>query len=316
MHHIVSDGWSMGVLVKEVAALYEAYLTGQPSPLPELKLQYADFAVWQRDWLRGEVLEEQLSYWRAQLAGAPALLELPTDRPRALMSRPRSDSYSFVIDSEVSAALTQLSQSDGVTLFMTLLAAFGALLQRYTAQSDIVIGTPIANRNHSETEDLIGFFVNTLALRLDLHGDPSFRDLLKRVREVCLGAYTHQDIPFEKLVEELQPERAMSHTPIFQAAFVLQNAPVGELKLPGLSLSVVDTDSGAAKFDLTLYMQELGDVLTGKFWYSAELFETASIARLAAHFQNVLGTIAKNADQPISQLKLMSPDERQRLLKE
>ncbi|MGB7921863.1 MAG: condensation domain-containing protein, partial [Pyrinomonadaceae bacterium] len=214
MHHIISDGWSTSILAREVATLYQAFTSDQPSPLPELAIQYADYAVWQREWLQGDVLQQQLDYWRKQLEGAPSVIELPTDHPRPAVQTFRGARHRFLIDERVSTELRQLSQREGVTLFMTLLAAFQTLLARYSGQDDIVIGTPIAGRTRAEVEPLIGFFVNTLVLRSDLTGDPTFRDALRHVREVCLGAYAHQDLPFEKLVEELQPQRDLSRSPL------------------------------------------------------------------------------------------------------
>jgi hypothetical protein len=257
MHHIVSDGWSMGVLVKEVAALYSAFSAGQPAALEELPIQYADYAVWQREWLRGEVLERQLSYWREQLAGAPAVLELPSDHPRPAVQSFRGSFEPVVIGAEVTARLKELSRREGVTLFMLLLSAWQVLLSRYTGTTDIVVGTPIANRQRGEVEGLIGYFVNALALRTDLSGDPTFHELLRRVREVALGAYLHQDVPFEKLVEELEPERSLSYNPLFQVVFALENTPDFNLQLPGLSIGGVDAEAETAKFDLRLSMSEI-----------------------------------------------------------
>ncbi|RMF36691.1 MAG: non-ribosomal peptide synthetase, partial [Chloroflexi bacterium] len=222
MHHIISDGWSMRVLVQELAALYDAFSHGRPSPLPDLPIQYADFALWQREWLQGEVLEEQLAYWKQQLSGSPPVLELPTDRPRPPVQSFRGAHRPFMLPRPLSQAIKALCRREGVTPFMLLLAAFQTLLHRYTGQDDISVGTPIANRNRAEIEGLIGYFANTLVLRTDLSGDPPFRELLKRVREVALGAYAHQDLPFEMLVDALQPERDLSHTPLFQVMFVLQ----------------------------------------------------------------------------------------------
>ena len=255
-HHIITDGLLTGVLVKEVATLYSAYIQALPSPLPELSIQYADFAHWQRNWLQGEVLDAQLAYWREQLAGAPALLELPTDRPRPAVQSFRGAHHNFRVSAELTEQLQQLSRSEGVTLFMTLLAAFQTLLWRYSGESDVVVGADVANRNRQETEALIGFFVNMLVLRTRVTGEESFEELLQQVREVCLGGYAHQDVPFEKLVEELQPERSLSHTPLFQVVFVLQNQPMGELTLPGLQLGGLEMENTVAKFDLTLMMEE------------------------------------------------------------
>ena len=255
MHHIVSDGWSMGLLVRELRTLYEAFVEGRPSPLPELPIQYADFAVWQREWLQGEVLEKQLGYWRKQLEGAPSLLELPTDRPRPAKQSYRGALMPWELPKPLSAALGELSRREGATLFMTLLAGFQTLLHRYTSSDEILVGSPIAGRNRTEIEPLIGFFVNTLVLRGDLSGNPSFRTLLGRTREAALGAYAHQDLPFERLVEELHPERDMSHSPFFQVMFVLQNAPWEAAQLAGLEVTPVLIDSGTSKFDLTPVFQ-------------------------------------------------------------
>jgi hypothetical protein len=252
MHHIISDGWSMGVLIRELTQLYEAYSRGAESPLSELPIQYADFAVWQRAWLQGEVLEGQLQYWREQLAGAPAVLELPTDRSRAAVQSYRGAAQTVLLPVELSQRLKELSQREGVTLFMTLLAAFDVLLYRYSGQEDFCVGSAVANRNRAETEELIGFFVNTLVLRADLSGNPSFKELLGRVREVTLGAYAHQDVPFEQLVEDLQPTRDLSRPPLFQVMLILQNIPMHMLQLGNLTLSAVEAELKTAKFDLTL----------------------------------------------------------------
>jgi hypothetical protein len=237
MHHIISDGWSMGVLVKELATLYTAFNSGEASPLPELPIQYADFAVWQREWLQGETLEAELAYWRTQLHTLP-VLELPTDRPRPEVQTFNGAFRSFKFAVGLGNSINDLCQQENCTMFMVLLAAFQTLLYRYSGQEEIVVGADIANRNREEIEPLIGFFINQLVMRTDLSGAPTFRELLQRVREVCLGAYAHQDLPFEKLVEELQPERDPSRSPLFQVKLVLQNASTGEkLDLPGLTLT-------------------------------------------------------------------------------
>ena len=316
MHHIVSDGWSMGVLIKEVAALYGAYQAGAESALAELRIQYADYAAWQRKWLQGEVLERELSYWREQLAGAPAVLELPADRPRPATPSQRGARQSLVLTAALSAALKQLGQREGVTMFMLLLAAFQVLLSRYSGQEEIVVGSPIANRNRSETEELIGFFVNTLVLRTRVTGEARFTEVLGRVREVCLGAYAHQDVPFEKLVEELEPERSLRHTPLFQVMLVLQNAPQGSLELPGLELRGFGREGQTAKFDLLLALGEREGQLGCTFEYSTDLFEAATIARLGAHFQRLLESIVSNPQQCISELEMLSAAEREQLLVE
>jgi amino acid adenylation domain-containing protein len=316
MHHIISDGWSLGVLVKEVAALYEAFAEGRPSPLVELDIQYADFAVWQREWLQGDVLEGQLSYWREQLQGAPAVLELPTDRPRPPVQTFRGAHERFELEAGLTDALRALSRREGVTLFMTLLAAWQTLLARYSGQTDVVVGADVANRNRAETEGLIGFFVNMMVLRTDLSGDPTFAELLKRVREVCLGAYAHQDLPFERLVEELQPERSLSHTPLFQVLFVLQNTPLGELELPGVKMSVIDPDIATSKFDLLLTMQESETGLDAEFEYNSDLFDADTIRRMVCHLKTILAGIVADPVQRLSALPLLSATERRRLLRD
>ncbi|HWS88663.1 MAG TPA: amino acid adenylation domain-containing protein, partial [Pyrinomonadaceae bacterium] len=313
-HHIVSDGWSMGVFVKEVAALYTAFTQRRPSPLPELKVQYADYAVWQRGWLQGEVLEQQVEYWRGHLAGAPGVLELPTDRPRGAVQRHRGGRHGFTLDAELSDGLRTLSRREGATLFMTLLAGWQLLLSRYSGQADVVVGTSIANRNRAEVEPLIGFFVNTLPLRARLGGAQSFRELLAQVKETTLGAYAHQDLPFEKLVEELQPDRSLSHAPLFQVLFVLQNAPGGTLELPGISLSPVSRGVEKAMHDLLLSMQEAGPVLNGLLIYDADLFDDSTVARMVTHFVTLLKGIVAEPQRRISELSLMEPAEERQLI--
>ncbi|HXM36670.1 MAG TPA: amino acid adenylation domain-containing protein, partial [Pyrinomonadaceae bacterium] len=316
MHHIVSDGWSMGVLFREIGMFYEAFANKRPSPFTALAIQYPDFALWQREWLRGEVLQEQLDYWKKQLAGAPAVLDLPTDRPRPAMQTFNGAYHLTVLQKRLRDSLDELGRRDGATLFMTLLAAFQTVLHCYTNQEDIVVGTPIANRTRRETEELIGFFVNTLVMRTDLSGNPSFRELLRRVREVALEAYAHQDLPFERLVEELQPERSLGNLPLFQVLFVVQNAPKSILTLPDLELEEFSFDRKTAKFDLSLYIGESAAGLTLTFEYNTDLFEKATIARMAGHFQTLLEGIAFNPDQRISDLPLLTPAERQQMLVE
>ncbi|PMB52380.1 non-ribosomal peptide synthetase [Fischerella thermalis CCMEE 5201] len=316
MHHIVSDGWSIGVLVQELVTLYQAFCNGQPSPLPELPTQYVDFAAWQRQWLQTEVLETQISYWRKQLENAPKVLELPTDQPRPAIQTFRGATYSFKLSKELSKALNKLSQQQGSTLFMTLLAGFQTLLWRYTGQQEIVVGSPIANRNRAEIEGLIGFFVNTLVLRTNLAGNPSFEELLKRVREVALGAYAHQDLPFELLVEQLQPERDLRHTPLFQVMFVLQNAPMSALELPGLSLTPLESDSDTAKFDLTLSMIETESGLVGRLEYNTDLFVESFIQRMAGHLQTLLEGVVANPQHRLSELPLLTEFEQHQFLRE
>jgi amino acid adenylation domain-containing protein len=315
MHHIVSDGWSMDVLVREVAALYGAFARGVGSPLAELPVQYADYAAWQRAWLTGAALEQQLAYWRARLRDVSAL-ELPTDRPRPLAPTYRGKQQCFVISSDLSAALKSLCRREGVTLYMSLLAACQALLQRLTGQHDIAVGTPVANRQRAETENLIGFFVNTLVMRTDLGNDPCFRELLERVRGVALGAYAHQDVPFEKLVEELQPERELNRNPLFQVMFEMQSADRDAAQLPGLTLAPVGVENATAKFDLTLLVEESTAGLTAKFEYSVDLFEDSTIARFGSYFQNLLAGLINDPSRPLSHIPLMPAAEEARLLVE
>ncbi len=312
MHHIVADGWSTGILIRELATLYESYCSARPSPLPELTIQYADFAHWQRQWLDGEVLESQLSYWKQQLAGAP-LLELPTDHPRPAVQSFRGASQTFVLPHNVGESLKALSRREGVTLFMTLLAAFQILLHRYTGQDDLVIGTPIANRNRLEIEGLIGFFVNTLVLRADLSRNPSFSGLLRRVRDTCLGAYAHQDLPFERLVEELRPEPDLSRNPLFQVMFVLRNASPQEIALPGLSLKPVEIDTGTTHFDLTLHVADSDHGLVGTLAYNPDLFEAGTITRMLAYFRGLLETVAATPEHRLSDLTALTEAEREQL---
>jgi alpha-ketoglutarate-dependent taurine dioxygenase len=327
MHHIVSDAWSDGVFIRELAALYEAFCAGQPSPLPELSIQYADFAHWQRQWLQGEVLETLLSYWQQQLAGAPPKLDLKkiADNPTLPARQEKDTTQSFALSANLSEKLKTLSRQEGATLFMTLLAAFQTLLYRYTQQDDIVLGTDVANRNRAETEPLIGFFINLLVLRTDLSGNPSFGELLGRVREVTLGAYAHQDLPFAKLVEALQPERTSSHTPLFQVLFVLQNAPMPALQLPDLTINFLEVKTGKAKFDLALFMEETEQGIVGYWKYNTELLNDFAIgfagapwaiARLSAHLETLLSSIVKNPDTRIDTLEMLSETEKQKQLAE
>jgi amino acid adenylation domain-containing protein len=311
MHHIISDGWSLGVLVRELVTLYEAYLGNRSSPLPELAVQYADYAVWQRDWLQGEELEAQVQYWRAQLSGAPAVLELSTDKARPAVQSQRGAQYGFTLSAELTRGLRELSRSESASLFMTLLAGWQLLLGRYSGQDDVVVGTPIANRHRAEVEPLIGFFVNTLALRTHLDDELSFRDLLRQVKETALGAYAHQDLPFEKLVEELQPKRSLSHTPLFQVFFALQNAPIGELKLPGLELQPVGQGGRErALFDLSLSIGEMAEQLRCGLSYNTDLYEAATMQRLAAHYERLLWEAVKSPERQISELEMLSEEER------
>ncbi|TRT96054.1 MAG: amino acid adenylation domain-containing protein [Microcystis aeruginosa Ma_OC_LR_19540900_S633] len=314
MHHIISDGWSIEVLIHELTSLYNAYVQNQPANLAPLPIQYADFALWQKQWLQGDVLQSQLNYWQNQLTAAPPLLSLPTDHPRPAVQSFVGTQQEFSLSPKLSQALTELSHQQGVTLFMTLLAAFDALLYRYTGSGDILVGTPIANRNRSEIEGLIGFFVNTLVMRTDLSDNPSFSQLLTRVREVTMDAYAHQDLPFEMLVEALQPERDLSHTPLFQVAFVLQNTPKSEIAMTGLTVTDLPPENTTAKFDLTLAMVNMDDGLKGVWEYNTDLFESSTIERLSGHFLNLLGGIVANPQERISQLPLLTESETNQLL--
>ena len=313
MHHIVSDGWSLGLLCGEIAALYDAFSTGGQFFLAELPIQYADFAKWQLEYLQGEVMEKHLSYWKNQLAGVAPLLELPSDRPRSPVFSFRGSAYAFRLPETLSAALKDLSQQEGTTLFMTLLAAFKVLLQRYTGIDDIVVGSAIANRNRREIEGLIGFFINSLVLRTDLSGSPSFRELLSRVKTVTLGAYNHQDLPFEKLVEVLQPKRNLGYAPLCQVEFTLQNAPVGELKVRGLTLSGAPTVRKTAETDFNMMMWESPGGLIGAVNYSTDLFDRSTVARMISHFQTLLENIVTAPEKRISELTLLTETEREKL---
>ena len=316
MHHIVSDAWSIGILIRELTLLYEAFSTGQPSPLPVLPIQYGDFAAWQRQWLQGEVLNKQLLYWKKQLGSNPPVLQLPTDRPRPKIRTFNGSRQSFSVPTEIVKELKKLSHKEEVTLFMTLLTAFKILLYRYTFQEDILIGSPIANRNQKQTESLIGFFINTLVLRTNLSGNLTFRDLLQRVKKVALEAYDHQDLPFEKLVEELQLERDLSYSPLFQVKFMLENAPKEDLKLPGLTLSFLESENLTAKLDLSLDMYETALGLTGTFEYNTDLFDKTTINRMVEHFCCLLSGIVNNPEQYVSELPILAEAEQDQLLLE
>jgi amino acid adenylation domain-containing protein len=318
MHHIVSDGWSVGVLVREVGVFYASHTRStvpSPAPLPELPVQYADFAVWQRDWLSGDVLATQLAFWREALAGSPTL-DLPTDRPRPPVRTSRGGFVRFPLEAGLSRELAGLSRAEGSTLFMTLLAAFAGLLSRYTGQSDVAVGSPLANRTRGEIEGLIGFFVNTLVLRADLSGDPTFRQALARVRQASLAAFSHQDLPFEKVVEELAPQRDPSRTPLFQVMFVLQNTPMGELALPGLRIEPVEMEGERAKFDLTLSFRETVAGLAGGIEYNRDLFEATTARRLAGHLAILLEAVIANPAARLADLPLLTASERAQLLRE
>jgi amino acid adenylation domain-containing protein len=312
-HHIISDGWSMGIFSRELTALYTSFALGQSSPLPELQLQCGDFAVWQRNWLKGEVLDRHLAYWKKQLAEVPNL-QLPTDRPRPPIQTYRGATHHFIMSIALAAALKRLSQDENATLFMTLLAGFLALLHRYTQQEDIVVGTFIANRNRAEVESIIGFFVNTLVLRTDLSGTPTFRTLLRRVRDVALGAYAHQDMPFETLVEHLQPERDLGRNPLFQVVFQVPPTPPESTNSVGSAEALPQIKAAGAIFDLSVSVWETGSGLGGQIEYSCDLFNAWSIEWLATRFAMLLESFASNPDQPITSPSLLTRAERAQLL--
>ncbi|HEY6807000.1 MAG TPA: amino acid adenylation domain-containing protein [Pyrinomonadaceae bacterium] len=309
MHHIVSDAWSRGVLVNELAQLYEHYASGKALTLPELPWQYADYAEWQRGWLQGEVLDQQLSYWKEQLMEVPAVIDLPFDRMRPAVQTSNGANYVFEISSQLCAELKTLSRSENASLFMVLLAAFQVLLYRYTKQDHLAIGTPIAGRHRVETEGLIGLFVNTLVMKSELRDDERFVDFLRRVKETCLGAYAHQDVPFEKLVDELRVERSLSYSPLFQVMFMVQNTPRAEMQLSGVTLSPFEFERASAKFDLSLTMEERGERLLAAFEYNTDLFERRTIERMARHFDRLLAGIVANADVRVWELPLLSDEE-------
>ncbi|NVJ03794.1 amino acid adenylation domain-containing protein [Myxococcus sp. AM001] len=321
VHHIVSDGWSVGVLMRELRTLYGDFAAGRPSSLLELPIRYADFAAWQRKWMPGQSQERLLPYWRKRLAGAPTLLALPTDRPRPQVQRFKGTRRTFHLTGETTLAIDALCRKERTTLFMTLLAGFSALLHRYSGQEDLVLGSPISGRIRPEVEGLVGFFVNTLVLRNDLSGNPRFVDLLARVREVTLGAFAHQELPFEKLVEALQPERTLRHAQLFQVMFVLQNAPTLEAaSSAALQLAATaeswEVNTGTAKCDLILYMARTPEGLRASFEYDTDLFDDARIERMAGHLQVLLAAAASNPLQRLSELPLLTPAERQRVLRE
>ncbi|HAO13785.1 MAG TPA: non-ribosomal peptide synthetase [Planktothrix sp. UBA8407] len=318
IHHIIIDGWSKGIFFKELSYFYQSFLSKTPVNLPQLPIQYADFAVWQRQWLQGEILENQLNYWQKQLADAPPLLELPTDQPRPSIPTFQGHTLNFQIDPDLTDKLKTLSQRSGVTLFMTLLATFTTLLFRYSHQEDILIGTPVANRNRQEIEPLMGFFVNTLVMRNSLQGNPTFWELLQQVRQSVLGAYANQDVPFEKVVDVLQIERSLSYNPLFQVMFALQNAPLGDLNLPGLKATSLAVENVRVKFDLSLVLEETetekGTYLEGFWEYSSDLFTAERITRLVGHFQTLLKGIVTNPQQQVGELPLLMEAEKQQLL--
>jgi amino acid adenylation domain-containing protein/FkbH-like protein len=314
MHHIVSDRWSMGVLWDELTAVYSALVDKKTPQLGALAVQYADFAVWQRERLSGPVMDQQAAFWKKQLAGAPAVLELPTDRPRPAVQSYRGATCSRLLSRNLVERVAALGQTEGATLFMTLLAAFQTLLARYSGQEDIVVGSPVAGRNHAEVEPLIGFFVNTLALRTDLSGNPTFRELLNRVKDTALNAYANQDIPFEKLVEELQPERSLSYNPVFQVMFALQNAPLKPLQLPGLRVERVPVYPDTSMFDLSWFAIEVPEGLLLRAEFSTDLFDSTTIEHMLEHFEVLVEDIVAHPERHIAELALLSPEEERRIL--
>jgi aspartate racemase len=319
MHHIVTDGWSIGLFHEELSALYGAFSKGQPSPLRDLPIQYTDYSQWQRQWFSGELYESQLAFWKKQFETLPAVLELPSDHPRPNQQAYkafRGAHHTICLSPQLTQSLKQLCQKKGVTLFMALIAIYKTLLHRYTGEEDIVVGTPIAGRTMPETENVIGLFINTLALRSSLSGDPTFSEVLNRVKECALGAYAHQDLPFERLVKELQPERTLTHNPLFQMMFVLQSEEIPPLELPGLVASHFRVDNVMANYDLTLDIVERDQQLVCLFESNADLFESETIERMMGHFQNLLEGIVANPEQRISELPLLSEAERRKLLVE
>ncbi|TIP83642.1 MAG: non-ribosomal peptide synthetase, partial [Mesorhizobium sp.] len=315
-HHIVSDGWSMGVLVRELRQLYRAFEAGQDDPLPPLAIQYPDYAAWQRQWLSGERLQKQAQYWRDTLSGAPARLVLPTDHARPAQQSFAGASVPIVIDADLTRGLKRLSRQHGTTLFMTVLAAWAAVLSRLSGQDDLVIGVPSANRGRREIEELIGFFVNTLALRLDLSGEPSVSQLLEQTRRTALAAQEHQDLPFEQVVEIVQPPRALDHTPLFQVMLAWQNNAVGSFDLAGLSVEAAGEGYDQVKVDLELSLGECGEVIAGTFGYASALFDEATIERQRGYLLALLRAMVADAGQPVGRIELLPAAERAYLLEE
>ena len=314
MHHIVTDAWSMSVFFEELGHHYTASITGRPAAVPDLRLQYGDFSRWQKEALRGPLLDRKIDYWRSRLAGMEPVLELPTDRPRPAARTPHGGVERVVFPPALRDRLKAVARDASATLFQTLLATFAVLLARYTGRDDIVVGSPTAGRRDVDLENLIGFFVHTLVLRTDLSGDPTFRELLERVRGTTLAAYDHQEVPFERIIADLHVPRSLSHTPLFQVMFILQNAPRQRLELPGLTLDEIEFDPGTAKFDLTVDMAEVDEGLSCAFEYSTDLFEASTITRMLDHFRVLLEAAAADPAQRISALPMMQASERERLV--
>jgi hypothetical protein len=317
MHHIVSDGWSVAVIVRELSTLYEAFCAGRPSPLPELPVQYADFAVWQRRWLESDGLESQLTYWRTRLGGQLPVIDIRADRPRPEIETFRGADEIQHLPSDLTRELNRLSIRENVTPFMTLVAAYKTLLYRNVGQDDIVVGTDLAGRNQADLEGLVGFFVNLLVLRTDLSGNPTFRTLLARVRETAMGAFAHQDVPFDKLVEELQPKRHRSRTPLFQMLFVMENVPMETLRLPGLTMTPMPNQANTARFDLALFVREHEEGMIMRWTYKTDLFDRPTIQRLANQYRALLENIAAAPETRLTDLELLTKEEiRQQTLDE
>ena len=314
LHHIVADEWSLRILFRELDTSYQAELTGQPPQLPELPIQYSDFAIWQRDSLKGDTLERLLSYWRKQLGGKPPMTQLPTDRPRRLSPTFRGGHVARSLDLTLAQQIRELASDQETTLFMVLLAAFKVLVHRYTQQQDLIVGSPIAGRTRIETEPLIGFFVNTLPLRTNLADDPTFAELLRRVRETTLGAYAHQDLPFERMVEELQPERSLNHMPFTKVMFVLQNSCLEEFSMADLRVELEQVTSDLAKFELTLVIKETTHGLLAHVEYNSDLFDAGTVERLLGHYETLLRAVASEPQQAISRLPMLTGQEESQLL--
>ncbi len=314
LHHTVTDGWSMGVLVREVITLYQAYQADKPNPLPDLNVQYADYAIWQRNWLQGETLDKELEFWKNEIGVNPPVLELPTDHPRPAMQTFNGRTIDYTLPADLQSEIHRFNQKQGVTLFMTMMGAFQTLMHRYSGQDILQVGSPIANRTQSETEAIIGFFVNTLIFQADFSDNPDFRNFLKQVRERTLGIYAHQHLPFEQLVEVLQPERDMSHAPLFQVAFILQNAPMDKMEIPGLTAEPFHHENKTAKYDLTVYSMEYEDGIGLSFEYNTDLFEEQTIRRMQQHFENLLRAVITEPRQKISAVNFLSPEEQQTML--
>jgi hypothetical protein len=316
LHHIAADGWSLGIFLKELGELYRAFAGGVEPSLPPLPIQYADFALWQRERLGGDVLEKLLAFWRTQLAGAPPVLALPTDRPRPLIQSFRGAGCRRALPRELTARLRSFGEKEGATPFMALLAAFQSLLLRHTGQEDLVVGSPVAGRSRSELEGLIGLFINMLVLRTSLASGPGFRELVGRVREVALSAYAHQEMPFEKLVTELSPERNLGHAPVFQVIFVLQSAAWEKLDLPGIALAPREIKREETKVDLMFAIHETGDGLALALQYDRDLFDGTTMARLAAQYEELLSAALAEPDLPVSELPALLPAERHQVFHE